>query len=334
MLDQLFFLTILLVFLVVLTSIWLQRKRDACLLNFHGSQVSIEMEDGSEYSGRLHVFHNGLEVRFQAVQVIDGQERTSRLFFETELKSIQKISRHTYLMDDAERKVRERRIKRAWHPSAFHRACRKGRNLLNLLGDAFHQSLSLFLGRLKQVQGKGLSAQQDRLQKLGSSMIDLAANSYEPILEPWIGHRVVVEGSNSETLTGILKDYTGTWLELLDVSNQESFLMDTSKEQMTEGIEFRFLSREAPHGSAPQQGMVQLFNTNSWPVKVLSLGHSDGSRELAEEISPHNSLNLELSPREASGSQTFQFRLESCKKADLCLPRAVYLPRHGAEIIS
>ena len=331
MLDQLFFLTVLLVFLVVLTSIWLQRKRDGCLLSLHGSEIKLLMDDGVAHEGVLTVYHTGLEINFKSPMSEDGIDRFSRLILQPELKSIVSIARYPHLMTNDEIKTRDRQIRKSWHPSAFSKACRKGRNILNLLGDAFHQSLSLFLGRLKQLNGTGLGTQQDKLQKIGSSMIDLAANAYEPILEPWIGHRIVVEGPEGITLTGILKDYSALWIELLDVSETEQYVMDTSQVQKIGGIEFSAVPNEAPHGSVPKTDTIQLFNTNPWSVWVLDVELSAEKRTIKQEIPANKQIRIDLSPAEVIDSNSLKISFQSCKKADICLPRAFFIPRYGAE---
>ena len=54
-----------------------------------------------------------------------------------------------------------------------------------------------------------------------NELIGSVETSYEPLLERYIGHRVVAEFLRGETLVevpGVLKDYTADFIELLDVS--------------------------------------------------------------------------------------------------------------------
>ena len=300
-------------------------------MSLHGSEISMVMEDGESLKGFLNVYHNGLEIRYKNSEVDDESGQFSRLVLQPEMKNIVSIARYPHLMTAPEARKREVRIKKSWHPSAFSRACRKARNILNLMGDAFHQSLSLFLGRLKQVNGTALGAQQDKLQKIGGSIIDLAANAYEPILEPWIGHRILVEGPEGIKLTGILRDYSAHWIELLDVSEIDSFTMETAHSQKIGGIEFSVLLNEAPHGSVPKMGMIQLFNTNPWPIGVLEVELATSQRVIKQEIAPHSPLKIELSQGEAVDTSSMKIAFEARKKADLCLPRLLFVPRYGAE---
>jgi hypothetical protein len=53
-----------------------------------------------------------------------------------------------------------------------------------------------------------------------NEMIGSADTAYEPMLEKYIGHRVVTEFLHKEQpveMTGVLKDYTADFIELLDV---------------------------------------------------------------------------------------------------------------------
>ena len=340
MLDQIFFLTVLLVFVGVLTSIWLQRRRDDCLASFEGCVVSMEFAEGVIESGRLRVVHNGLELLFDSPVPDEGGEnfeKTSLLVFEPEIKTIRKILRMTHLLDEKAFRARQERVKRSWHPSTLQRTIRKGRNLLNLMADAFHQSLSLFLGRLKQGKGTGIVAQQDKLEKIGGSMITMASNSYEPLLEPWIGHRIVVEGSDSgsESIIGVLKDYTSTWIELLDAKIIDTFILDTQENAQSNGVNFSLVSEAAPHGSTPDHSIIRLFNSNPWAVRVISIESGDYEKVLEKKFEPTSEITFEMSSLFPDGavdsSSSFQVHLEACQEADLCIPRSQFTVRHGAE---
>jgi hypothetical protein len=281
-----------------------------------------------------------LELFFDAPVPDEGGEefeKTSLLVFQSEIATIRKVCRMIHLLDEKDFRARQDRVKRSWHPSTVQRSIRKGRNLLNLMADAFHQSLSLFLGRLKQGKGAGLATQQDKLEKIGGSMITMAANSYEPLLEPWIGHRIVVEGgeSSSESIVGVLKDYTGTWIELLDAKIIDTFILETKENTQSKGVNFSLVADAAPHGSTPDDSTIRLFNSNPWAARVISIESGDYEKVLERKIESTSEITFEMSSLFPDGavasSSTFQVHLEAIQEADLCLPRSQFTVRHGAE---
>ena len=92
------------------------------------------------------------------------------------------------------------------------------RNSVNTLRDAFNKSINLFFG---QIGGKiaGGRATQD-LTSVGSSIVNVFGNTYEAVLEKYIGRNVVVEiveNDGKRDYAGILKEYTARYLELLNV---------------------------------------------------------------------------------------------------------------------
>ena len=83
--------------------------------------------------------------------------------------------------------------------------------------------LNLFVDLAKKrAPGGAILSSQDRyVSQVKQEMVGSVETAFEPLLENHIGNRVVFElkkGEETELLSGILKDYTADFLEILDVN--------------------------------------------------------------------------------------------------------------------
>jgi hypothetical protein len=74
----------------------------------------------------------------------------------------------------------------------------------------------------KKTTGGGtlLNTQDKYISQMKNEVIGSADTSYEPLLEKYIGHRVITEFLHNDQpveLTGVLKDYTAEFIAMLDV---------------------------------------------------------------------------------------------------------------------
>ena len=83
--------------------------------------------------------------------------------------------------------------------------------------------VNLLMGRAKSLTpaGKVLQGQDKYTSSLQEQLITSVGTSYEPILERYIGKKVVlamISGEKKVELAGILKDYTTEFITLLDIA--------------------------------------------------------------------------------------------------------------------
>ena len=65
-----------------------------------------------------------------------------------------------------------------------------------------------------------LSSQDKYVSRMKQDLMSSAGTSYEPLLEKYIGHKVVFEmvaGDKICKYRGVLKDYTADFIEIMDV---------------------------------------------------------------------------------------------------------------------
>ena len=84
-------------------------------------------------------------------------------------------------------------VERSFHPNLLRRLARSTRNFLTTATDSLNEVLALLLGRVQKVGGRYLSDKTDvTLSKLGGQVIGQVGSAYDPLLERFIGQRVVL----------------------------------------------------------------------------------------------------------------------------------------------
>ena len=196
------------------------RSRDLCLKKFDNCFVLIRTEDGRWFWGDLKVFSTCLELRFHPQPNPEGLAKLSYIFYEPEIQTITTLIRPIPCgSPDAEQNWR-REVASLLERTPGERALRQFRNLLHILRDAFSQSIGLLVGLVKTKQKIGaVPALDQRGSEFGKHLLAAVPNSYEPILEKYLGHLVIVQSLKSGVLpeqVAILEEYTEKFLLLRD----------------------------------------------------------------------------------------------------------------------
>ena len=158
----------------------------------------------------------------QAHDDIDGHLESSYMLYKYEYGNISAVVRfHDYLSEEG-RKERNAELKRTYHPSWTRRSRRKIANVFKTIRDSIMEVSNVLLSQAKKTTGAGslLSTQDKYVSQMKNQVIGSADTSYEPLLEKYIGHKVVAEFSHKDQaveMTGVLKDYTAEFFEMLDV---------------------------------------------------------------------------------------------------------------------
>ena len=82
--------------------------------------------------------------------------------------------------------------------------------------------MNLFISRVKKTAGVGatISGQDKYVTQMKQQLMGSVGTSYEPLLERYIGQKVVLEMVKGDALMefcGMLKDYTADFIEIMDV---------------------------------------------------------------------------------------------------------------------
>ena len=117
------------------------------------------------------------------------------------------------------------------------RGWRAALNFYNMLRDAFGQAAQAILGAItKDSSFSKVKNSDKRMSEMQAGLTELVPNAWEPVLEKYRGHPIVVERKTSTGLikeSGILEDYSSKYLLVREVEVREpellKFLEDNPK---------------------------------------------------------------------------------------------------------
>ena len=369
--DSVFLLTILFIFLTALVSAYVARhRRDRCLQDIQGYNVTVEMKNGAIVWGRLAVFSNGLELFYKLPHRDNrGHLETSAISIETQITEIQSIYRYPdghHNTDNETRKLERIRT----HHSGLPRQCSRALfSFINTVRDALNASVGFVITSFNQKSASTLVQTQDqRMAKIGQTVVEATANAYEPILERYIGRRVVAKEVRGENITlehaGILKEYTAQWIELLDCSLVQEHTFDLSQpERLQLNRDLDFIIYRQPGQDAPML-IVRVENHGSKTLHIERFEAKDYQQVLEADLPPGQAVDINLAdlpetaleginltsvPQEvalraeqrggAAGILTneipplpsLRLIVKATREGDVCLPRRHAFIRHAAE---
>ncbi|UCH12882.1 MAG: hypothetical protein JSW18_02800 [Candidatus Omnitrophota bacterium] len=209
------------------------RSKDRCLVDFKNSPVTLELKDGKSIWGRLNVEHTGIELIYDSdyLDEKEGHYEKSYILYKNEFDNIELIVRHQDKLNQKEKTNREKILKQCYKPNAIYRVKRKLKNFFSVVRDALVEVFNLFMGRIRTATPAGavLSGQDKYVSQIQNQLIPGAGTAFEPMLEKYIGKKVVIKMMRKEKsieYPGILKDYTTDFIEILDVEYNGKQLAD------------------------------------------------------------------------------------------------------------
>ncbi len=222
--DNSFAITIAFIVLVTLVAAFIRRiTRDKCLRDFQNNFVNLLQTDNKIIWGNLRVENTGIELIYKTKHKdTDGHEEASYILYKCEYPKIQTILRFLDELSDKNKKHRQKQLAKTYHPRFSSRAKRKTANIFRTVRDSIAEVVNLFISRVKKTAGFGetLSSQDKYVTQMKQQLMGSVGTSYEPLLERYIGHRVVLEMVRGDTVveySGVLKDYTAEFVEIMDV---------------------------------------------------------------------------------------------------------------------
>ena len=324
-----FYLTLSFIFLSAFIGIYARRRmRDRCLKDFEGYRVTVELGDGKLVWGRMAVFSNGVELFYEEPHMDDGHAETSFVLFEGDLNTVQAIYRYHDELGAEHQQTRRAEIDSTYHPGLYRRTARSARNTLNSFRDAFNRSLGVALATAKKTGTNSVVATSDKeLSSIGDTVLGTVAHAFEPILERYIGRRVVVEETRDDQIIehpGILKEYTEKWIELLDgrADKEHVFpLGDAERLRINRNLDFDIdVAGDRVNLTVTYKGQrtVHLRRIEGLP-EPLSIDC---------QLNPGDSETVVIPTAELDG---LDFVVASMREVDRCLPRKHAILRHGGE---
>jgi hypothetical protein len=218
-------ITILFIILVAgLGAFIRKRSRDKCLRDFENNTVTLQDVSGKTVWGKLRVENTGLEFIYsEKYKDKDGHEEASYILYKYEFPNIQAVVRFHDELSEKNKKARQQELERTYHPKWPRRLKRKILNIFRTVRDSIVEIVNLLISQAKKATpaGKVLSSQDKYVKQMKQELVGSVGTSFEPLLERYIGHKVVLEmikGDKVLEYCGVLKDYTAEFIEIMDVN--------------------------------------------------------------------------------------------------------------------
>jgi len=220
-----FAITIIFIVLATVIAAFIRRRRkDKCLKDFSNYMVTLEKTDAKAIWGKLSVENTGLELIYPERHIDeDGHDETSYILYKYEYPNIAALIRYHDELSESGKKKREKELKRTYHPGMLQRLKRKIQNIFKTVRDSVMEVVNILISQAKRATPAGavLTSQDKYISQVKQELMDSVGTSYEPLLERYIGNRVVLElikGDKIFEYCGVLKDYTAEFVEIMDVN--------------------------------------------------------------------------------------------------------------------
>jgi hypothetical protein len=314
--------TIGLIFLVTMVGAYLRSQQvDRCLKSFDGFHVTLERADGSVIWGVLELAPTGLELRYRSAVQDAAHLESSYVFYASEYEDMQALYRYVDQLTPQEQKWREADIKRSFRPGPGRRLARSLRHFIATANDSLTEAVGLLAGRLKRPAGRYINdTGAAQLTTLGRSVIGSVGHLHDPLLERYIGQRVVVEiaeGDEVHEHVGLFKDYSSDFIELLDVQvPREQRINLNGGQSPTELVQVQRAS-----------GLLKVTNQGTGALLLHSLRIKGGEELLNVVVDGGETVELHVDER----YQEAELVIQLARELDVIIPRTRCLVRHRAQ---
>jgi hypothetical protein len=216
-----FAITIIFIVLSTITGAFIKgRSKDKCLINLSGYPVTLQKADGKTIWGNLRVENSGIELVYSKPHLDEeGHTESSYILYKNEYDQIKTIIRYAGDLDPALAKKREASLEKTKKPNRIFKLSRRIRNFFGTVRDSLMEVVGLAMGRIKtSTAGQVMQGQDKYVTQMQQQAIGAITNSYEPILERYLGKKIVlsiVEEGKKKEYPGILKEYTTSFIEVM-----------------------------------------------------------------------------------------------------------------------
>ncbi|MHC4547078.1 MAG: hypothetical protein ACYSYL_21635 [Planctomycetota bacterium] len=212
---QIPYTAITIIFIILATGVGAfirRRSRDKCLKDFSQNMVTLEEISGKMIWGKLRVENTGLEFVYKTKhEDQQGHHETSYILYKYEYPNIAVLIRYLDELSERNKKERQKKLKRTYHPTLLRRLKRKTANIFKTIRDSVMEVVNLLISQAKKATPAGavLSSQDKYVSQMKQELMGSMGASYEPLLERYIGSRVVLElikGDKIIEYCGVLKE--------------------------------------------------------------------------------------------------------------------------------
>ena len=326
MFDLSFFISIGLVFLLALIGAYVRSMvRDRCLKSWDGFHVTVERADGKVIWGVMHLEPTGMELSYLDTIQDEKHIESTFLIYNAEYKNIQAIYRYADSLSEWGKKQRARDVEKSFHPRPLRRLGRKTRNFLSTATDSLNEVVGVVLGRVQKSGSRFLTESDTAtLGKLSGQVIGQTGSMYDPLLERYLGRRVVIElaeGDEVHEHVGILKNYSADFIEILEVQYPQRQALALKPDGAFESERLVVFGRN---------GGLEVSNHDSWPILIVSLMAADREEPVNAVVDSGETIVLHPETQVLGNAR---LHVQLVRELDMILPRNRCVVRHRAESI-
>lgn len=323
MIDTSLVLTVGLIFLVTLVGAYVRsRATDRCLRSFEEFHITLERASGKLIWGIMKLEPTGMEFSYLSEIQDEKHIESSYLLYASEYSDIQALYRYADKLSEWGKRHRDKDIKRAFHPGPMRRLARSLRNFLATATDSLNEALSLLLGRVQKSGGRYLADGGNvAISKLSGKVLGQVGSVYDPLLERYIGQRVVVEvleGNEVHEHVGILKEYSTDFIEVLDISYPQRQTLALKGDEAVASGDISI---------ATTQERLTASNLGERPLLLHSLNVGEHEQLLNVVVDAGETVDLHPTDR----LEGAKLNIQVIRELDMILPRARCVVRHRAD---
>jgi len=275
--DSGFLITVaIIVFSTLLIAFIKHLKKDKCIKNFKTDVVTIYFNDGKNIKGRLDVENTGSEL---IVENPDNGMQRSYIIYKSEYSGIRFFARFHKDLDARRSKARKRVVKKTYHPNILRRIRRKINIFFKIIRDSMMEIFTALSGRIKTTNAS-YASNEKYVANVNKEVVSSVDDTYNPLLEKYIGNLILCTHTynNKEyAVHGILKEYTGEYLELLDAELKADDISITMADLVLPRTanKVRSLGEEA----VPKFSLPKAFNLNLYKKKLKKSSHEKNEED-------------------------------------------------------
>jgi len=283
--------TLGIIFLVALFGSFVRSSvTDRCLKDFDEFQITVEKKNGRIIWGILHLESTGMELEYTSNVADTAHIETSYLLYKDEYKDLQAIYRYADELTPSGVRRRERDLARSFHPGPARVLRRKLRNFINTTTDSLSEAVGVIAGRAKKPAAQYISDTGEAyLKRLGKDLIGYVGTSFDPLLEHYVGAKVVVEvleAGVAREHVGILKEYSAQFIEMLDVLYPQVLSLDIESSEARQAV-----AKDIEVGF--QNGAFHVVNNSAYPLLLHSIRCGERQGEINAVIGPGDEIKLQ-----------------------------------------
>ena len=327
MFDLSFFISIGLIFLLALVGAYLRSMvRDRCLKSWDGFHITVERADGKVIWGVMRLEPTGMEFSYLDTIQDEKHIESTFLIYNSEYKNIQAIYRYADKLSEWGKKQRAGISQQSFHPGPLRRLGRKVRNFMSTATDSLNEVMGVVLGRVQKSGSRYLTGESTAaLGKLGGQVIGHAGSMYDPLLEHYVGRRVVIELAEGDEIhehVGILKNYSADFIEILEVQYPQRQALALKPDGAFESERLVVFGRN---------GGLEVSNHDSWPILIVSLTAGDREEPVNAVVDSGETIMLHPETRSLGDAR---LHIQLVRELDMILPRNRCVVRHRAESVA